>query len=94
MFWRLERIKQRSLILKLPAARFRSGPGKGGGGELLMTVGSCAYCGRLESLDFSVGSERPCAPEEDTNETIVFPVSYFWLLLLVSLLFCHEGNSP
>ena len=52
------------------------GPGQGGGGGALLTVvGACADFGRLELLDSSVGSERPCAPEEDESTIVSLPTS-------------------
>ena len=38
-------------------------------------VGACADWGRLESLDSSVGSDRPRAPEEDESTIVSLPTS-------------------
>ena len=54
----------------------RLGPDQGGGcGALLAAVGPCADWGRLESLDSSVGSDRPRAPEEDESTIVSLPTS-------------------
>ena len=50
----------------------RLGPGKGGGwGRLLTVTGACAEGGRLELVDPRVGSDKPCAPEDEDESAIV-----------------------
>ena len=48
----------------------------GGGGALLAAIGACADGGRLESVFPSVGSDKPCVPEEGDKSTIVSRPTY------------------
>ena len=43
----------------------------GGWGRLLTVIGACADGGRLESVDPRVGSDKPCAPEDEDESAIV-----------------------
>ena len=71
-----------------------TGPGQGGGsGALLKMFCSCADCGRLESLDSSLGSERPCAPEDDELTTMSLPTSVLKPIVVSRLLLDSMGSG-
>ena len=58
-----------------------------------MAIGACADGGRLESVDPSVGSDKPYAPEEEDKSTIVScPTSVLNPIVVSKLLALGSGG--